>query len=609
MTVLSTTQPTGQRFTLDTTNAGPIDIVLEPEGSGGAVPPPIPGVNDGAAVVAGSGGFAGLLTYVKGSVAGQALLWDGTKSVFGNLGYQFVTDTDGNVYPQQPNLEFRSSDFIPSDDPAVTATRIRLKNPLPNPSTNQDTLAVVGGLWQAAANGFLQFTTTADRDAFPGLKTPGMLAYVTTTKCLYMLAANGTTWQFFAPSPELAAQTAWAIDAGAGSDSNSGAPGSPLASTEELGRRLCPGGAVWNMTASVAIAIAAGSYGALQLNYQVQEPTTGITLSITTAVTSTADTLTSVVNTTAGTQGRITLASGAALTARMRIRSTSGANVGAITYGEGPLNAANDTFVKTWFPNTAGALASVNIANGTTVALDVRQTSIARCILHPIAKSSAQLTTTISDAIFPNGIELLNPQGSSIAILFGCLIQGGRSNGNIRLVNCQFTGAPQFTNLEGGARGAPVLAGCCFSQASLFIGGTLVVLNTACAFDASTISLSGPGSQLSASGTANLQEWCNGAGLTAITLGTSGVGMCPGVSFVWNGGAIASFGTAYAVGYALESGTCAVVNQMANVQIASTINVVMSGNNRTYAQLPGDYQRANCFWSLAQDTTAAFNNT
>lgn len=68
-------------------------------------------------------------------------------SLPGTVFYQTVIDTDGNIYPEQPNLEFRSSDFIPSDDPAVNATRIRLKNPVPTPGTNGDVLGVVGGLW------------------------------------------------------------------------------------------------------------------------------------------------------------------------------------------------------------------------------------------------------------------------------------------------------------------------------------------------------------------------------------------------------------------------------------------------------------------------------
>lgn len=75
-TLLTTTQPTGQRYTIDTTNAGPLDISLVPDTTGtpGAQPPPIAGVNDGAVALAGTGGSAGLLVYLKG-VAGSVLSW------------------------------------------------------------------------------------------------------------------------------------------------------------------------------------------------------------------------------------------------------------------------------------------------------------------------------------------------------------------------------------------------------------------------------------------------------------------------------------------------------------------------------------------------------
>lgn len=79
-TLLTTTQPPGQRFTIDTTNAGPLDISLEPDTTAtpGAQPPPIAGVDDGGVAIAGTGGSAGLLTYLKGVTVGQLLQWSGT---------------------------------------------------------------------------------------------------------------------------------------------------------------------------------------------------------------------------------------------------------------------------------------------------------------------------------------------------------------------------------------------------------------------------------------------------------------------------------------------------------------------------------------------------
>lgn len=401
-------------------------------------------------------------------------------------------------------------------------------------------------------------------------------------------------------TPDVSA--AWFVDASAGSDNNDGKSAlTAFKTTEKLSQTLCPNGITFVMRQSIAITIAAGSYGSLELNYAAQEPLSGLTLSISCAFTSVADTLTSVINTTAATQGRITVAGGP-LTARMRIRSTSGASVGAITYGVGALNSSTDTFVKTWLPNTAAALNPSNIVNGTTVALDTRTVTIARCFLRPIAHSSAQLTTTVNDGIFPNGLNILNTQGSGNALAFGCLISGGRSGGNYRMVNCQMTGAPQFSSLSG-STGTPVFAGCGFSQASVIIAGVSVNLNAANCFDASTILVFGAGSQLNGAGSSSFQEWSNGAGLTAITLGIS-VTPNVGESFCWAAGQMIGFGTAYAVGYAMESGTNATCASMGNVQIPSTQNVVMSGQNFAYTDIPLALSEAGCSFSVTQDTGA-----
>jgi hypothetical protein len=526
------------------------------------------------------GGFQGAQGF-QGATGAQGS--QGAVGAQGQQGFQGATGTQGFQGAQG------AQGFQGSNLPAVTATDAG------------DILQVsAAGAWAKAADAFVSFATVAARTAYTGLIIPGMICYVTATQCLYLLASDGTTWNFYAPSPALASQTAWAIDISAGSDNNSGAPGSPLATTEELSRRLCPRGATWTMTASVAITIAAGSYGSLELNYEVQEPTSGVTLTITGAITSVADMLTSVVNTTTSTQGRITIATGP-VTARQRIRSTSGANVGAITYGVGALNSSTDTFVKTWLPNTAGAIANVNIANGTTVALDTLQVTIARCVLKPVQRSSAQLTTTVNDCIFPNGIALLMTQGSGNALLFGCKISGGRSNGNARLVNCQITGVSQFSFLQYGSVGTPTFAGCAFSQVTLTYSGVSCNCNVANCFDASTVSVSGDNNQAGTTfgggGTSIIQEWSNGAGLTAITLQG-------GTVFNWQAGQIIGFGTAYDVGYSFESGASAVCSSVANVQIPSTQNLVLAGNNFSYTDLPIALPEADVAFSVTPDTAA-----
>src|SRR6267142_4909610 len=107
--------------------------------------------------------------------------------------------------------------------PAVTTSL-----PVVDATDNGDNLSVVGGVWAKAFNGFRSVADIAARNALTasGIVTAGMLAYVSTTQCLYLLENDLVTWGFFAPSPALALQAAWAIDAATGSDNNSGAPGS-----------------------------------------------------------------------------------------------------------------------------------------------------------------------------------------------------------------------------------------------------------------------------------------------------------------------------------------------------------------------------------------------
>jgi len=458
--------------------------------------------------------------------------------------------------------------------------------------------------------GWRTVPTIAARNALvtagPQFLKRGMVAFVESTQCAYLLNVDLATWSFLLPSPALQLQAAWEINQATGSDDNTGLPGSPLATTEELCRRLCPRGQVWTLAQNTTITISPGNYGAIDLTYTHAEPLLNLTMRIVGVLaSSTPDLITSIVDTTPATQGRITLQSGAALTARSRIRVTAGPSIGAITYGVGPLNAPNDTFIKTWFPNTAAALNNVVVTNDTPVAIDVLGVTVQRCTLRPLTRASGVITE-VRDLILPGNATMINPQNNTNAAAFGCRISGGRGAGNYRLINCQFTGTVLYVGQVGA--GTPTIAGCCFSQA-LFFTDIAVAVNTACCFDASQVQIGGNG-LFGAAGTATLQEWSNGAGLTAIALGGSNVSALFRAGFCWAAGQIIGFGTPYEVGYNLESGCCALVLNPANIEIPSVTNVIMSGQARTYAQLAngGDFQRANCFWSRFQDTTAAFND-
>lgn len=434
----------------------------------------------------------------------------------------------------------------------------------------------------------------------------GMLAYVQSTKCYYALAPDLVTWDFYDSNQvELGKQASWEISASTGSDNNSGLVGFPLATTDEFSRRLSPGGTICYLAQNTTLHIATGTYQKLRL--ELGALSSAVSFTINCDFSSVTDTLTSVINTVANvSQGRITVATGP-ITKQQRIRSTSGANINAVTYGEGPVNSSTDTFVKTWYP-TADTLHEVNIANGTTVAIETLTVSIAEVYINPIRYPNP-VTIRINDCKMPNGFAIPTSGGSASYILNGCSIDGGRSNGNVRLLNCKVNDGIQFSGLEYGNDAAVVLAGC-LCTGTIIIFGIDIVLNVCCSCDAASWNLGGSSdvtnsyanSTFGGGGGGGACEWSNGSGLTAIRLSS-------GAAFFWSNPAIYGFGTPYDVGFNLASGTKATVNTIANVEIPSTQNVIMAGNNQTFAQLPGYYSRANCFFSINPDTGAAFSNT
>jgi hypothetical protein len=425
----------------------------------------------------------------------------------------------------------------------------------------------------------------------------GMLVYVEATQCIYILNVDLLTWTFLAPSPALQLQSAWEVNQASGNDTNTGLPGSPLATTEELSQRLCPFGRTCIIRQNVTISIGAGNYGSLDLSVGIAEPLTGLTFNINCAFTAVSDTLTSVINTVPGvSQGRITVASGP-FTTRQRIRSTSGSNIGAITYTTGTLNSPTDAFVKTWYPS-ADNLNAVNITNGTTINRETLLVTFARVSIKTVIKGG--ITLRLRDCIIPNGIVFQNPQGSSACLIEGCEIVG-RINGNVRFLNTKLTnvGFVAFPL----AAGSPTIAGCLVTGSGSAVIACRMGVNVSNCFDAAAISISGGGAIESAgAGGGGASEWSNGAGLTAITLN-------PGGDLRWTSSPLFGFGTPYDKGFVLESGAQVIVNAIASVQIPSTQNVVMTGQNVTYAQLPRTYPRAACTFAINPDITAVAQTT
>lgn len=426
-------------------------------------------------------------------------------------------------------------------------------------------------------------------------------ANLATGETLYLVREDGSVLQVIPalaiPNNPAQLVPTWFVDAANTTGVQDGlSAATAFRTTEQLSNTLCPFMSPYTqILPAVTVNVAAGSYGALDLNIAASAGLTGLTFDVNCAFNAVTDTLTSVVNTVAGaTQGRITLNSGAALTARQRIRSTSGANVGAITYGMGPLNAANDTFVKNWF---VAPLTIVNIANGTTVALETLLATINRVRVTPIQANSAQLTVRINDAILPNGAYMPTTQGSSACLLRGCKITGGRVNANIRMENCQFAlgAAPQLTGLN--SVGQPVLAGC-IVQGQLIIAFTSAVLNVGNCFDGGTVLVQQ--GQLVNSGTSTGTEWSNGAG-TAVNLTVKS-------DYISTSGATQfGFGTQYAVGYALESNCTGTVVAAANLGIPAVTQISASGHALTYAGVPFSIPRAGVVFAINPDPAAVVN--
>jgi hypothetical protein len=363
--------------------------------------------------------------------------------------------------------------------------------------------------------------------------------------------------------------------------------GTAFATTEQLSQALCPSGQTLNMgRSSITVRILPGSYGALEL---VISPRAGTNSAFTILADflSTPATLTSVVNTVPGvTQGRITISGANFDAARQRVRSDSTL---AVTFGTGPLNAANDSFVKTWYSLATNT--TVNVANGSTVTLETLQVTIQRVVIRPISEKNAALNFSLNDCILPNGATIPTNQGSSVATMVGCeLGSGGRVNANVGIRACKLTA----TILIGIANvGAPATQGCLY-QGQTIVSLTPCTIDVGNCFDAGTLLF-----QTSARANFNSNpEFSNGAGLTAITVN-------PGSNVEWSTAAVAfGFGTAYAVGWNLASGSQVVASSIAAASIPSTQNVVMTGQNVAYAGLPRTYARAACTFAINPDPAA-----
>lgn len=228
-------------------------------------------------------------------------------------------------------------------------------------------------------------------------------------------------------SDYVSAVPAWFVDATNGNDANDGQTAATAFKTsEKLSQTLCPGFQVCTLQQNTTITLAAGSYGRLDLNIDWPADTglEGKVLSIRGAFTSTTDmALTAVTNTTNGSvRGQITVGSGA-LIAKRRIRSTSGANIGAICYSTGSnAGSATNHFVSTWFNYNSEH--NVNIVNGTNVAIDTLAVSIKILTLQNAGQGYVELRDCIQTGPWACPADCEGDLNGRQTFLAGCELSG-----------------------------------------------------------------------------------------------------------------------------------------------------------------------------------------
>jgi hypothetical protein len=434
------------------------------------------------------------------------------------------------------------------------------------------------------ANGSIAKVNTPD-DLYEYFSSPST-ALVTATDGLNIVQpASPTTGRWVRQNIAPGYVAAWYVDASAGADTNTGLSGSPLKSSEELQRRLCPGGQTCVLRQNTIINFAAGSYGELLLDIDWESSVSdaGASLVIACAYTSSAPITLSAVtatNATTDTRGQLTTASGS-FTAKKRIRSTSGANVGALTYSTGANAGASNHFIQEW--TSFSTLATVAIANGTTCVVDTLTVTIAKLAITSRGPGYVQ----VDSAILPRGVTVNDAFVPYVTMyLTGCEI-GNDCYGNPIYVSCQFTGA--IIELQDNFYKA---YGCNFQNEVLVYGGAQLALGVGNCVDGGNFATVG--------GSINFEtniEFENGtSGLNAVENFRGG--FCRIVGKMW--GASAD----YAIGYALEGGSNMATAAVADLAIPATIQIQLAGNNYSYSQVPIAIPRDNCSFGLFSDTGA-----
>lgn len=260
----------------------------------------------------------------------------------------------------------------------------------------------------------------------------GLLVYVTKTSCFYAYSSSGT-WHIISNS-DLGYQAAWYIDADAGSDNNDGkTSGTAINTLLEWQNRCNPNGQQLVIHQDVTVNLLSAAARSdllwnLNIGTDVDDATYVAYFYVYGPVQSSAPmTLTGVTQAvaTAGSQvrGQITVASGT-LVNRQRIRVTTGAAAGAMTYSMG-LIGGDPT--KTYIGYFSNGNTDTQPSVGDQVVVDTILWSVSRVETTAHSRTIVQ----IHDLAITQAVMLGSPEarsdsgGGGNTKFFGCIMASG----------------------------------------------------------------------------------------------------------------------------------------------------------------------------------------
>lgn len=398
----------------------------------------------------------------------------------------------------------------------------------------------------------------------------------------------------------LATVATWWVDLVTGSDTNDGrTQATSLKTTEELSRRLSPGGAGITPQQAVLIKIGFGAVGstpsvpqtqgelALNVDFLASLPNVSQAFQIQCAVSSTAPiTLTASTQPVPATSTRAQIATGAGVFVNhQRVRLLNGASAGSIAYCLGLNGDAQHAFISTPFNFNTAAVASFLV--GDTVAVDTLLVTIKQVFLTGTGRGGF---VVLQDAILPNGATFQANATNNIDLIefWGCELAGGCGYNGVDYFNCRVTAPTVFIN------GWHRHFGTSFQSSATARHGGLLTIFAACATESPAVLTCAEFGQMIV---AQPLEAENGGGNLFVVGAGSELNVA---STVWGASA------AWANIFVVESDGQVTSSSIAQITVPKTQFGQWTGQNVVATPATGfHYVRANCGFHVNPDPTAA----